>query len=98
MREDLIEMGRDIDSLYPLLQYVAIGTIADLAKLNEINRPLVRQLPQTITKKQAMWVLGRFFDKNDRTRSFFPLERISFSLGFDQFKKGSIIQNSPSNS
>lgn len=80
VRELLIQSGQKIDSLYPLLQYVAIGTISDLANLNEVNRPLVRhglkQLPQSLFPG-----LKVFLDKNDRNKDVLPSEKVSFFIG-----------------
>jgi len=51
VREILCSEGKNIPSLYPLLQFVALGTICDLARLEPINLKLVRhglkQIPET---------------------------------------------------
>lgn len=51
VREKLMARGQKVASLYPLLQFVAIGTICDLAKLGPLNMRLTRhglkQIPQT---------------------------------------------------
>ncbi len=51
VRNLLLKRGEACPSLYPLLQFVAIGTISDLAPINSVNRKLVRhglkQMPKT---------------------------------------------------
>src|SRR5690606_7247204 len=42
VREKLMARGQKVASLYPLLQFVAIGTICDLAKLGPLNMRLTR--------------------------------------------------------
>ena len=41
IKEELKNLGKEIPSLYSLLPFVAIGTLADLAQLNFVNRLLV---------------------------------------------------------
>lgn len=51
IRELLLAKGQDVPSLYPLLPFVAIGTICDLARLTPLNLKLTRhglkQIPQS---------------------------------------------------
>lgn len=51
VRQDLLAQNKECPSLYPLLQFVAIGTICDLVPLNYLNLRLVRhglkQIPET---------------------------------------------------
>ena len=80
IRQDLIAQGREIPSLYPLLQFAAIGTICDLAKLNPANLKIVRHgLKQIPTTKYAG--IKAFFTPEERRRGFVPSEKLSFNIG-----------------
>lgn len=67
-------------SIYPLLQYVAIGTICDLAKLNTMNMKLTRHGLKQITETEFAGI-ACFFNDEDRTAPFIPTEKISFYVG-----------------
>ncbi len=67
-------------SIYPLLQYVAIGTICDMAKLTPMNMKLTRHgLKQIITTEFAG--VNCFFNDEDRKAPFISSEKISFYVG-----------------
>lgn len=72
--------GREIPSIYPLLQYVAVGTICDMANLNPMNIKLTRhglkQIPNTSYPGVAC-----FFSDEDRQFPVIPSEKISFYVG-----------------
>lgn len=72
--------GKKTESIYPLLQFVAIGTICDLAKLNSMNIKLTRHgLKQIIDTKYAG--INCFFNDEDRNAPFITSEKISFYVG-----------------
>ena len=72
--------GEPTPSIYPLLQYVAIGTICDLAKLNPMNLKLVRHGLKQIVDTQYPGI-NCFFNDEDRQGSFIYSEKISFYVG-----------------
>lgn len=80
IRKQLEAQGRKIPSLYPLLQFVAIGTICDLAKLTPMNLKLVRhglkQIPQT-----GYAGIRAFFSPEERKQKIIPSEKLSFNIG-----------------
>ena len=80
IRQDLIQKGQEIPSIYHLLQFAAIGTICDLAKLNSTNLKIVRhglkQIPQTTFPG-----IKAFFAPEERKRGFVPSEKLSFNIG-----------------
>ncbi len=80
VRELLIKEGAKIASLYPLLSYVAIGTIADLAKLNTINLRLVRHGLRSISTTPYPGIKN-FFSNDERSAPLIPSEKISFFIG-----------------
>lgn len=67
-------------SIYPLLQYVAIGTICDLANLNSMNLKLSRHGLKQIIATQYPGV-ACFFNDEDRSAPFITSEKISFYVG-----------------
>lgn len=72
--------NKDCPSLYPLLQFVAIGTICDLAKLTPMNLKLVRHGLKQIPKTQYPGIRA-FFSPEERKMSFIPSEKLSFNVG-----------------
>jgi single-stranded-DNA-specific exonuclease len=76
----LDEAGQETQSIYPLLQYVAIGTICDLAKLNFMNMKLTRHGLKQIIDTQYSGV-ACFFNDEDRNAPFIASEKISFYVG-----------------
>jgi len=76
----LAKKEKVIPSLYPLLQFVAIGTICDLAKLNNMNLKLVRHGLKQIPNTQYPGILA-FFTPEERKRGFVPSEKLSFGIG-----------------
>jgi len=72
--------GETTPSIYPLLQYVAIGTICDLAKLNSMNKKLTRHGLKQITTSEYHGIIA-FFNDEDRSAPFISSEKISFYVG-----------------
>ena len=72
--------GRKMDSIYPLLQFVAIGTICDLANLNPMNMKLTRHGLKQIINTDYPGV-ACFFNDEDRNAPFIVSEKISFYVG-----------------
>ena len=72
--------GSKTPSIYPLLQYVAIGTICDMAKLNFMNIKLTRHGLKQITDTSYEGIIA-FFNDEDRKAPFIPSEKISFYVG-----------------
>lgn len=76
----LAKKAVETPSIYPLLQFVAIGTICDMAKLNPMNIKMTRhglkQIPQTTYPGVAC-----FFNDEDRQYPVIPSEKISFYVG-----------------
>lgn len=75
----LEKKGKRLPSLYPLLQYVAIGTIADLARLVPTNLKLVRhglrQIPKTCYPG-----LAQFLSADDKIVPQLDSDKISFGI------------------
>lgn len=72
--------GPATPSIYPLLQYVAIGTICDLANLNSMNKKLTRHGLKQITTSTYHGIIA-FFNDEDRSAPFISSEKISFYVG-----------------
>ncbi len=78
--KNLLDKEKQTPSIYPLLQYVAIGTICDLANLNPMNMKLTRHgLKQIISTEYAG--VACFFNDEDRNAPFIGSEKISFYVG-----------------
>ncbi len=76
----LEKKGIKVSSIYSLLQYVAIGTICDLAHLNYVNLRFVRHgLKQLLSTEYQG--LRSFFKRDELERSFIPSEKLSFNIG-----------------
>ena len=80
IRELLMARGQKIETLYPLLQFVAIGTICDLAKLTPMNIKLVRHGLKQIPQTQYPGVKA-FFSREEREAGFIPAEKLAFHVG-----------------
>lgn len=74
------EFSTPTPSIYPLLQYVAIGTICDLANLNPMNLKLTRHGLKQIKETQFAGI-ACFFNDEDRNAPFITSEKISFYVG-----------------
>ena len=80
IKNKLDAKGQNTPSIYPLLQYVAIGTICDLARLTPMNLKMVRHGLKQIVNTQYAGV-ECFFNDEDRQAPFIPSEKISFYVG-----------------
>lgn len=80
IRSDLIKSGRNISSIYPLLQFVAIGTICDLAYLSPINLRLVRH-GLKLLKETTYPGLRAFFTAEELKAPTISSEKLAFQIG-----------------
>ena len=80
IRTDLNNAGKNIPSLYPLLQFVAIGTICDLAHLSPINLKLVRH-GLKLLKETTYPGLRAFFTSEELKAKTIPSEKLAFHIG-----------------
>jgi single-stranded-DNA-specific exonuclease len=69
-----------LPSLYPLLQFVAIGTLADLAKLSPMNLKLTRHGLKQLVAPTYKGLL-HFIPQEERVGEMIPSEKISFYIG-----------------
>jgi single-stranded-DNA-specific exonuclease len=79
IREILISQGKEIPSLYPLLPFVAIGTICDLAVLTPVNLRLSRHGLKQIPTCSYPGIL-QFFAPEELSVGV-TSEKISFNIG-----------------
>lgn len=80
IKNDLALKGIDIPTLYPLLQFVAIGTISDLARMSALNLRLTRHGLKQIPQSQYPGVRA-FFTPEELKASTVSSERIAFHVG-----------------
>jgi single-stranded-DNA-specific exonuclease len=80
IRNQMIAKEVEVPSLYPLLQFVAIGTICDLVPLNLMNMKLVRHGLKQLPKSQFAGVKA-FLNPEERTYPATPSEKLSFNIG-----------------
>ncbi len=80
IRADLMAFGKTIPSLYPLLQFVAIGTICDLAQLSPVNLKLVRHGLKLLKETQYPG-LRAFFTAEELKAKTIPSEKLAFQIG-----------------
>ncbi len=80
IKNDLALKGKDIPTLYPLLQFVAIGTISDLARMSPVNLRLTRHGLKQIPTSQYPGVRA-FFSPEELKGMTVSSERISFHVG-----------------
>ncbi len=80
IKNDLALRGQEIPSLYPLLQFVAIGTISDLARMTPLNLRLTRhglkQMPSTVYAG-----IRAFLAPEEMKSAMISSERIAFHVG-----------------
>lgn len=80
VKKILDAQGKNTPSIYSLLEYVAIGTICDLAVLNPMNMKMTRHgLKQIISSPYSG--ITTFFNDEDRNAPFITSEKISFYVG-----------------
>jgi single-stranded-DNA-specific exonuclease len=80
IKNDLEKKGQVVPSIYPLLQFVAIGTISDLARMSPLNLRLTRHGLKQIPTSQYPGVKA-FFQPEELKTSMISSERISFHVG-----------------
>jgi len=80
VKSQLESLGKPCPTLYPLLQFVAIGTICDLAKLTPMNLKLVRHGLHQIPTTQYPGIRA-FFSAEERKQKLVPSEKLSFNIG-----------------
>ncbi len=80
IRNDLIKKGQKIPSIYSLLQFVAIGTICDLAHLSPLNLKLVRH-GLKLLKDTEYPGLRAFFTSEELKAKTIPSEKLAFHIG-----------------
>jgi single-stranded-DNA-specific exonuclease len=80
IKKDLALQGKEMPSLYPLLQFVAIGTISDLARMTSLNLKLTRHGLKQIPTTQYPGIRSFFAPEEMKAQSI-PSERISFHVG-----------------
>ena len=80
IRSDLIAKGQKIPSIYSLLQFVAIGTICDLAHLSPLNLKLVRH-GLKLLKETEYPGLRAFFTTEELKAKTIPSEKLAFHVG-----------------
>ena len=76
----LEKKGKSIPSVYPLLQFVAIGTICDLAFLSPLNLKFVRHGLKQI-KETNYPGLRAFFTNEELKAKTIPSEKLAFHIG-----------------
>lgn len=79
IRELLISEGQTIESLYPLLPFVAIGTICDLAVLTPLNLKLSRHGLKQIPNCKFPGLLAFF--SPEELKAEVTSEKIAFNIG-----------------
>lgn len=80
VRNDLLKRGQEVPTLYPLLQFVAIGTICDLAHLSPLNLKLVRHGLKLI-KTTDFPGIRAFFSADELKAKTIPSEKLAFQIG-----------------
>jgi single-stranded-DNA-specific exonuclease len=80
VRADLALSGKILPTLYPLLQFVAIGTICDLAHLSPVNLKLVRHGLKLLKETQYPG-LRAFFTADELKAKTIPSEKLAFHIG-----------------
>ena len=80
IKNDLAKQGTETPSLYPLLQFVAIGTISDLARMSSLNLRLTRHGLKQIPTSQYPGIKA-FFQPEELKVAMIASEKISFHVG-----------------
>ncbi len=80
IKQILESEGQTIPSLYPLLQFVAVGTVCDLAKLTPVNLRLVRHGLKQLPKTQYPG-LQTFISPEEKELPFIPSDKLAFLIG-----------------
>lgn len=80
IKTDLALRGIETPTLYPLLQFVAIGTISDLARMTPLNLRLTRHGLRQIPKTEYPGIRS-FFAPEELDVMTISSEKISFHVG-----------------
>ncbi len=80
IKNDLAKKGTETPSLYPLLQFVAIGTISDLARMSPLNLRLTRHGLKQIPTSQYPGIKA-FFNPEELKVAMVSSEKIAFHVG-----------------
>lgn len=80
IKNDLAKKGIETPSIYPLLQFVAIGTISDLARMTPLNVRLTRHGLKQIPTTQYPGIRA-FFQPEELKVPMVSSEKISFHVG-----------------
>ena len=80
IREKLLPKKKECPSLYPLLPFVAIGTVCDMVKLSPMNLKLVRHGLKEL-KKGNFPGLAVFLNEEDKKREVISSDKLSFNIG-----------------
>ena len=80
VRELLIKSGQNCPSLYPLLPFVALGTICDMVELGPLNLKLVRHGLRAL-KHTHYEGLKQLFSHQERKKNIIASEYLSFQVG-----------------
>lgn len=80
IKNDLALAGTETPSIYPLLQFVAIGTISDLARMSPLNLRLTRHGLKQIPTSQYPGIKA-FFQPEELKVAMVSSEKISFHVG-----------------
>lgn len=80
IKNEFTKRGRETPSIYPLLQFVALGTICDLALLTPANIKMVRHGLKQF-KDTTFKGIGIFLSPEEKKSPSIPSEKLSFSMG-----------------
>ncbi len=80
IKNDLLKIGKETPSIYSLLQFVAIGTISDLAPMSALNLRLTRHGLKQIPSTQYPG-LRAFFSPEELNVNSISSEKIGFHVG-----------------
>lgn len=80
IKEILEKKGQTVPSIYSLLQFVAIGTICDLAKMTSLNMKLTRHGLKQIPKTEYEGLIV-FFTPEEREVPMIHSEKMGFYIG-----------------
>lgn len=80
IKNDLAKKGIETPSIYPLLQFVAIGTISDLARMSPLNLRLTRHGLKQIPASNYPGIKA-FFNPEELKVPMISSEKISFHVG-----------------
>jgi single-stranded-DNA-specific exonuclease len=80
IKNDLLLIGKETPSIYSLLQFVAIGTISDIARMTPLNLRLTRHGLKQIPSTQYPGIRAFFAPEEMKAQSI-SSERIGFHVG-----------------